>query len=166
MSKAGAVRFSEWTPEKAAAISAKNRATHSKDRTPQSGLSLAAAAPGAQLAAGEQSLAAQSRVSKYKNVKVSVDGEVVDSKKEAKRLAHLRLLGRGGFIQELARQVEFMLRVDDSHVCKYVADFTYVDAEGRRHVEDVKSAHTRTLDVYRLKKKLMKACLGIEVEEV
>lgn len=109
--------------------------------------------------------------SKHGNQKTLIaEGEVVDSKKEARRRKELRLAGRGGFITELAFQVEFYLGIhkDDEgheHVCKYIADAVYVDAKGVKHVEDTKSAHTRTLPVYRLKKRLMKALLGLEIEE-
>lgn len=48
---------------------------------------------------------------------------------------------------------------------KYVADFVY-QANGQTVVEDVKSAATRKLAVYRLKKHLMMSVHGLEVVEV
>lgn len=48
----------------------------------------------------------------------------------------------------------------------YFADFMYYDKEKEEWIfEDVKSTATRTA-VYRLKKKLARACLGIEIMEV
>ena len=47
-------------------------------------------------------------------------------------------------------------------IAKYVADFTYEDKHGNLVVEDVKGRATAT---YRLKKKLMLACHGIEIVE-
>jgi len=46
---------------------------------------------------------------------------------------------------------------------KYIADFTYLDKNGKLHVIDVKGVKTQ---VYQLKKKLMAWKYGIEIEEV
>lgn len=70
-----------------------------------------------------------------------------------------------GAIQALRRQVRIPILANGIRVCVYVADFVYVQA-GRRVVEDVKSAYTRRLPVYRLKKKLLAALHAIEVQEV
>ena len=45
----------------------------------------------------------------------------------------------------------------------YVADFVYKDAEGNEVVEDVKGFRTAE---YLLKKKMMRALLGIQIKEV
>ncbi len=50
-------------------------------------------------------------------------------------------------------------------ICAYLADFTY-NRNGKEIVEDVKSEMTRKLPVYKLKKKLMKAILNIEIQEI
>jgi hypothetical protein len=71
---------------------------------------------------------------------------------------------RAGRISFLRRQVGIPIVVKGIRVCSFVADFVYV-MNGRRIVEDVKSKYTRTLPVYRLKKKLL-AALGIEITEV
>jgi len=72
-----------------------------------------------------------------------------------------------GLIRDLQRQVPFPLAVNGIEVCRYVADFVYLEAaDARQVVEDVKSEHTRELPVYRLKKKLMRAVHGIEINEV
>lgn len=97
---------------------------------------------------------------KFGNVKV--DG--FDSKKEARRYEDLLTLERAGKIAGLARQVPFACVVNGIHVCDYVADFTYVDG-ARKVVEDVKSDATRKLPVYRLKRKLVLACHGIQISE-
>lgn len=70
-----------------------------------------------------------------------------------------------GLIAGLRRQVRFPIRVNGIKVCSYVCDFLYI-RDGRRVVEDCKSAFTATLPVYRLKKKLMAAALAIEIIEV
>jgi hypothetical protein len=104
------------------------------------------------------------RASKYRNRKTVVDGITFDSKKEAERYATLRIRERAGEIELLATQVRLPIRIDGVLVCTYVADFTYFDRATRTNVvEDVKGMKTA---IYRLKKKLVKAVLGIEITEV
>lgn len=45
------------------------------------------------------------KCNKYRNNKVTYDGIIFDSKKEAQRYAELKLLERTGRIKELRRQV-------------------------------------------------------------
>lgn len=105
--------------------------------------------------------------SKHRNIKTKLDGVSYDSAKEANRAAELKLVAIAGQIQDLRNQVPFDLVVNEQKICTYIADFVYVDvATGKVIVEDVKSDHTRKLPVYRIKKKLMKACLNIEILEV
>ncbi len=101
---------------------------------------------------------------KYRNEKTARDGVVYDSKHESKVLADLETLERAGHIRDLRRQVKFAIVIGDIHVCDYIADAVYMEGK-RRVVVDAKSAATRKLPVYRLKRKLMAAVLGIEVEE-
>jgi len=96
-----------------------------------------------------------------------LDGITYDSAKEANRAAELKIVALAKQIDDLRTQVPFKLIVNEQTVCTYVADFVYLDlVTGNVVVEDVKSDHTRKLPVYRIKKKLMKACLGIEIVEV
>lgn len=105
--------------------------------------------------------------SKHRNVKTDLDGITYDSGKEANRAAELKVIAIAGKISDLRTQVPFKLIVNGQHVCTYIADFVYRDLViGEEVVEDVKSDHTRKLQVYRIKKKLMKACLNIEIVEV
>jgi len=101
------------------------------------------------------------KVSKYRSQKTSSDGIVFDSKKEACRYSELKLLQCIGEISELQLQVCFQLSV-----CKYFADFQYVDKSGLIVVEDVKSKATKRLPAYRLKCKMMKKELGITITEI
>lgn len=104
---------------------------------------------------------------KFQNQKTTAGGVAYDSKGEASRGAELDLMVRAGEIKELCRQVKFALVVNDIHICDYVADFVYFDLKKAcRVVEDYKSPPTRKLPAYRIKKKLMQACLGIEIVEV
>ena len=104
---------------------------------------------------------------KYKARKTEIDGILFDSKREAARYQELRLLVRAGLICELESQKKFDLIVNDQKVCSYYADFMYYDKEKECWiVEDVKGGKATQTPVYRLKKKLMKAVLGIEIVEV
>lgn len=104
------------------------------------------------------------KLSKYRSVKVEIDGRVFDSKKEANRYLDLRAEMMAKSITELRCQVPFPLVVNGVTVCVYVADFVYV-RDGATVIEDVKSRFTRKLAVYRIKVKFM-AALGFIVSEV
>lgn len=109
--------------------------------------------------------------SKYRNVPTVVDGIRFDSKKEAKRYSELKLMEKAKLITKIDIHPRFRLEVNGEKICDYVADFGYLVRSGendekmeyRLAIEDVKGVKTA---VYRIKKKLMKACLGIEVVEV
>jgi hypothetical protein len=104
------------------------------------------------------------RWSKFGNEPTRVDGRLFHSKLEAARYAELKALQAGGLITDLECQPKFQLNVAGVHVCTYIADFSYNDAEsGRAVVEDVKGHAT---DVYKLKARLMLAIHGIDVHEV
>lgn len=119
---------------------------------------------------------------KYGATKCQVNGEVFDSKKEARRWQELRLLEKAGEISDLRRQVKYILipaqkeykveilkngspkrteRVVERE-CTYVADFVY-EENGKTIVEDAKGMKT---EVYRIKKKLMLYVHGIKIREV
>lgn len=101
--------------------------------------------------------------SKYRNKKTEVDGIIFDSIKEANRYKELSLLLKAGEIGMLERQVKFKLTDNIS----YVADFVFIEIHsGNKIIEDVKSSYTKKLPVYRMKKKLMKSILGIDIQEV
>jgi len=109
-------------------------------------------------------------VSKYGNVKTVVDNITFASKKEAKRYGELKLMLKAGEIGELELQPQYRLYVNGVLICRYIADFVYIDNAASskaqdfvRVVEDVKGMKTAA---YRLKKKLMKAIYGIEVQEI
>ena len=102
---------------------------------------------------------------KFGAKKTVLDGVTFASMAEAQRYTHLKLLERIGEITELELQPAFDLVVNGHKVCRYIADFRYRNtATGETVVEDVKSTPTRTPE-YRIKRKLMAACYGIEVLE-
>ena len=100
---------------------------------------------------------------KYRNKKTAIGGRVFDSKAEAARFVELTRQQEAGLIFGLQCQVPFTLEVNRQLICKYVADFVYINADGSRVVEDVKGVRTRD---YAIKAKLMKAIYGITVKEV
>lgn len=100
--------------------------------------------------------------SKYGNRKTEILGKVFDSKREADRWLYLRVEELAGRISNLRTQVPYEIVINGLLVCKYIADFVY-DQDGVEIVEDVKGFKTQ---IYRLKKKLMLAVLGIEIKEV
>lgn len=112
--------------------------------------------------------------SKYRAVPTTVDGVRFASKKEAKRYGELRLLEKAGQIKKLQMQGRWGIVVNGHKICTYVSDFEYQEPDDsvvpdggsrfwRPVVEDVKGFKTPS---YRLKKKLMKACYGIDIREV
>lgn len=110
---------------------------------------------------------------KYRNQKVVIDGITFDSKREAGRYQELKALASRNLIEDLRHQVPFELAPgvkfsDESRkkpALRYVADFAY-KLDGRLVVEDVKSAITAKAAAYRIKRHLMLAVHGIEVQEV
>ncbi len=105
-------------------------------------------------------------IRKYRNIPTVVDGISFDSKAEARRYGELKLLQRAGEIAGLELQPKFVLSINGIKICKYIGDFAYCVVNGGRVVEDVKSPATRANRVYQLKKRLLRACEGIEIKEV
>lgn len=103
----------------------------------------------------------KSKPSKYRAIKTNVDGVVFDSRGEAGRYEQLKLLQRAGHISNLKLQPKFELMVNGILICRYVADFSYVE-NGKEVVEDFKGFKT---PAYNLKKRLMLAIFGIKIFE-
>lgn len=107
----------------------------------------------------------KTKQSKYRNDKIIVDGFKFDSKKESNR--YLELKSNHTRYLNLELQKSFSIEVCGQHICKYIADFYYYDLDDSQWVvEDVKSAFTRKLPVYRLKKKLMEAVHNVIIKEI
>jgi hypothetical protein len=108
---------------------------------------------------------------KYGNQKVELDGYVFDSKREARRYQDLKALQLLGEISSLCankKALRYPLVVNGHVIATYVADFRYLvpahdGTLGTYVVEDAKGVRTAT---YRMKKKLMRACWNIEIQEV
>ena len=98
---------------------------------------------------------------KYKNKKVSVNGKVFDSKKEAKRYLELIKLEQAGLIKDLETQKKFLLldtfrkNGKTYKQISYYADFVYFDMYSKKTIiEDVKASKYFKTEVYKIKKKL------------
>ena len=126
------------------------------------------------------------KVSKYRNKKVSFQGEEFDSKREMQRYLVLKDAESKGVIQNLQKQVNFELipKIEEDVVVHlkrkdkiqrktiqlpiiYRADFVY-EKDGVMVVEDVKaSANMRSLDrVFLLKEKLFRWKYGFSIKRV
>lgn len=118
---------------------------------------------------------------KYHAKKVTIDGIEFASKKEGMRYIKLREMMERGEISDLRMQVPFelvpaVLREETIHLktkdktvtrmaqraISYVADFVY-EKDGKTIVEDTKGFRT---EGYKLKKKMMYALKGIEIQEI
>ena len=106
-------------------------------------------------------------MSKYGNKITHIGKLKFDSRKEGRYYLYLRELEKRGEIENLKLQVPFVLlpKIEDQRAVKYIADFVY-DQNGENVVVDVKSEATRKKDAYILKKKMMRALLGIKIVEV
>ena len=123
-------------------------------------------------------------MSKYGNRKTWVGDIQFDSIKEAQYYVYLRDRLKKGEISDLRLQVPFEIvpAVYEDRVVRlktkekiekhrvqaavhYIADFVYLE-NGKEVVVDVKSAATKKKDAYILKKKMMRAFLGITITEV
>lgn len=125
-----------------------------------------------------------SQKSKYGSRKVTVDGVTYDSVKEYRRFKELSLLERAGTIQNLQRQVKYVLIPAQREFCNeiytkgrkkgcfkpgkllekecsYIADFAYIQ-NGEIVVEDTKGFRTND---YIVKRKLMLWIHGIRIKE-
>lgn len=104
---------------------------------------------------------------------VTINGITFDSMAEADRYRVLRVMEKTGKISGLEchprweiippQKIEGHRNFQAAH---YTADFKYYDQEGNLIVEDVKSTYTRTLEDYKLRRKLMMLVHGIYVTEV
>lgn len=104
--------------------------------------------------------------SKHKNQITVVDNIKFASKWEAEYYGQLKLRVRAGEISGLTVHHAFDLAVQGVHITRYVADFVFIE-RGIRVVHDTKgSSKGGAYDLFRVKARLMKAVLGIDVVEV
>jgi len=106
------------------------------------------------------------RIPRANKSRRTVDGKVFHSKAEADRFKVLRFAEIAGRISRLTCQPKYPLIVNGMLVGHYIGDFEYLNSTGELILEDVKSSFTAKDPVYRLKKKMMLACYGMQIKEV
>lgn len=105
--------------------------------------------------------------SKFGNKITEYDGRKYHSTKEANYARELDLLKNAQNdsqrVLKWEPQVRYDLVVKEQHIAVYVLDFLVQYADGRQEHVDVKGVRT---DVYKMKKKMMKALYDIDIIEV
>jgi len=116
-------------------------------------------------AAEAQALLRKPKPAKYRNKAVVIDGVRYASQREAEVCLDLIRLEKAGKIGGLEFQRRFpILGPKGEVICTYVADACFWDHEQDRfRVIDVKGVET---PVFKIKRKLVRAFLGIEIEVV
>ena len=105
---------------------------------------------------------AEPKANKFGAQKAMVGDEKLDSKREARAYQGLLMRQAAGEIAGLRRQVSYDLCVNGVFIGRYVADFVYETPRGEV-VADAKGVRT---PVYVIKRKLMRAIHGIEIQEM
>ena len=105
----------------------------------------------------------KSRPHKYGAIPTVINGIRFASKAEARRYQELALLEKNHLITNLELQPSYQISINNKKICRYIADFRYTTPDGVEHIEDVKGIET---PMFKLKRKLMKACLDLEIEIV
>ena len=104
---------------------------------------------------------------KFRNRPTEIDGHKFDSQAEGRRYEELRLLELAGEISDLRVHPKWDLVVNGALICRYTADFCYLPkGPGDYVIEDVKGGQATKTAVYKIKKKLMLALVGLDVVEV
>jgi hypothetical protein len=92
-----------------------------------------------------------------------IDGFTFRDSKEARRYVDLKINERLGKISALEVHKLYKLYVNGLFIDTYTASFEYWDVLAKRKVTE-DAARFRP-DVYHIKRKLMRACLGIDILE-
>lgn len=102
-------------------------------------------------------------MNKYKNIHTLYNGRLYHSKKEAQRAWELDMLLKASQIESWHAQPKFDFVLNGTKICSYFGDFKVDYRGGHSEIEDVKGVRT---DVYKIKKKLMKAFYNIDIKEI
>ena len=100
-------------------------------------------------------------MTKYHAKAETIDGIRFASQREGTRYRELKLLVRAGQIRDLELQPNLPVKYEGKLLFTYRADFAYIE-NGQRVIEDTKGFRTA---VYKLKKKIVEAMLGIKIIE-
>ena len=133
---------------------------------PQEEIARAQMATGAPLTLADAMKRTWEKKSKYGNRKTPYNGRMYDSALEARYAGELDMLRKAtgkDRVVDVKYQVRFPIEVKKQRICVYIADFVVTYQDGRVEVIDAKGVLT---DTYKLKRRLMKVCHGIEIKEV
>lgn len=102
------------------------------------------------------------RKNKFNAKKTWVDGQLCDSKKEAKHYAQLLILEKANEIVGLKLHPRYPILINGVKICNVVLDFEFIDltTNKKRHI-DVKGVYTSES---KLRHKLLEATHNIKVE--
>lgn len=101
----------------------------------------------------------QSKQSKYKSIKTSIDGHTFDSRKEAEYYNELKLRLKTGEIKGFCLQPTFILAEE----VKYKPDFIIFNNDNTSEIIDVKGFKTKE---YKIKKKIFEDKFNLKIKEV
>lgn len=93
------------------------------------------------------------------------NGRTYASKSEAAYARQLDMLKAGRVVAEWKPQQALAIAVNGLHITRYVADFWVRYTDGREEWVDVKGKSEPT-DLFQIKRRLVRAVLGIEVRVV
>ena len=106
-------------------------------------------------------------MNKYHAKRTEYKGQMFMSKREANFACVLDTMRKAKNPSEKVKDIEYQPKypiiINGQKICTYIGDFLVLYADGKRVLYDSKGFLT---PVYRLKKKLLKATLGIEITEV
>lgn len=91
------------------------------------------------------------------------DGTFSDSRKEARLDAGFMAMVKNKGVLRVVRKDRFPFEINGIKICAYESDWTVYYKDGRKEVFDAKGVKT---PVYKIKKKMMKAFYGIDIQEV
>lgn len=104
-------------------------------------------------------------VSKYGNKPKAYDGNTYHSTKEADYARSLDWKKKIGEVLDWEKQVSMQISVNGEKICRYICDFVVIYSDRTEHV-DVKGWKSgAAYEHFKLKKKLVKATMGIEIIE-
>lgn len=107
------------------------------------------------------------RKNKLNAHKITFFGHTFDSIKEGKFYLTLKADKHEGLIKDFEMQVPYEFKFNNTLICTYYLDFMIINNSGKKRYIDIKGYRKgATYAIFRIKKKLMQAFYGINVEEI
>lgn len=109
----------------------------------------------------------QAKRQKFNASRTTVGSERFDSGREAQYHGELLYRQKAGEIENIQRQPEYLITHDGIVVASFRPDFRFlVRATRRWEVHEVKGGKATRTEAYRLRRRLVEAQYGIEIQEV